>query len=46
MLTADCLPVLLCNKKATHVAAIHAGWRGLAQGIISHTIDADRKSVV
>ena len=28
VLTADCLPVLLCNREGTAVAAIHAGWRG------------------
>lgn len=38
ILTADCLPILLCNKQGTEVAAIHAGWRGLANGIIENTI--------
>lgn len=38
--TADCLPLLICNKSGTHVAAIHAGWRGLANGIIENTIRA------
>jgi hypothetical protein len=38
--TADCLPILICNKQGTHVAAIHAGWRGLAGGIITNTINA------
>lgn len=33
-LTADCLPVLLCNRAGTKVAALHAGWRGLAGGVI------------
>lgn len=32
--TADCSPVLLCNRAGTEVAAIHAGWRGLAAGVI------------
>jgi polyphenol oxidase len=32
-MTADCLPLLLCNKKGTEVAAVHCGWRGLAKGI-------------
>ena len=32
--TADCLPLLLCNAAGTRVAAVHAGWRGLAAGVI------------
>ena len=38
--TADCLPVLVCNRKGNEVAAIHAGWRGLAAGVIESTLDA------
>lgn len=38
--TADCLPILLCHRNGTHVAAIHAGWRGLASGIIENTLKA------
>jgi len=34
VLTADCMPVLACNTQGTKVAAIHAGWRGLAMGVI------------
>lgn len=38
ILTADCMPILLCDRKGTVVAAIHAGWRGMATGIIAATI--------
>ena len=38
IMTADCLPLLLCNKQGNKVAAIHAGWRGLANGIIEKTV--------
>jgi len=36
--TADCLPVIICNRQGTRVAAIHAGWRGLVNGIIEATL--------
>lgn len=39
ILTADCLPLLICNKQGTQIAAIHAGWRGLLHGIIENTIN-------
>jgi YfiH family protein len=38
VMTADCLPILLCNTSGTEVAAIHAGWRGLAAGIVCNAI--------
>ena len=38
--TADCLPVLLCARDGSEIAAIHAGWRGLAAGVIEAAIDA------
>jgi len=38
VLTADCLPILICDQKGTTIAAIHAGWRGLAAGIIENSI--------
>lgn len=44
VLTADCLPILVTNQKGTEVAAIHAGWRGLANGIIENTLHALQSS--
>lgn len=38
VLTADCLPLLLCDKGGTVVGAVHAGWRGLAAGVIESAI--------
>lgn len=38
VLTADCLPVLLAAADGSAVAAVHAGWRGLAAGILEETI--------
>lgn len=38
MMTADCLPIVLGNADGTEIANLHAGWKGLAQGIIENTI--------
>jgi polyphenol oxidase len=38
VLTADCLPLLLCDDTGTIVAAAHAGWRGLAAGVVESTV--------
>lgn len=37
-MTADCLPVLLTNREGTEVAAVHAGWRGLLDGIVENAV--------
>lgn len=38
VMTADCLPVLISNRSGSVVAAIHAGWRGLLNGVVANTI--------
>lgn len=38
ILSADCLPILLCAEDGSEIAAIHAGWRGLSAGVVESTV--------
>jgi len=40
VMTADCLPLLLCDQNGDHVAAVHGGWRGLAGGVVEAAVAA------
>jgi YfiH family protein len=44
VLTADCLPILLCHREGTEVAAIHAGWRSLCYGVVEKSVAAMKSS--
>lgn len=49
VLTADCMPVLLCDDSGKRVGIAHAGWRGMAAGVIEntvHALDADPGRVI
>ncbi len=40
IMVADCLPVLFASRDGTRIGAAHAGWRGLAAGVLEHTVSA------
>lgn len=44
VVTADCVPLLLASEHGEVVAAVHAGWRGLARGVVAQGVDALRRS--
>ena len=48
VLTADCVPFLICDDKGLKIAAIHAGWKGICHGIIENALKAfsDYKSIM
>jgi len=39
VLTADCVPLLMCDRGGTRIAAVHVGWRGFSKGILDNTLD-------
>ncbi len=39
VMSADCLPLLLCDRAGSCVAAVHAGWRGLADGVVEAALE-------
>ena len=40
VLTADCLPVLFCRTDGSRIGIAHAGWRGLAEGVLEAAVEA------
>lgn len=46
VMTADCLPLLLTDVEGSRVAAVHAGWRGLANGVIEQAVQCFEKPVI
>ena len=38
VLTADCLPILICDRQGSEIAAVHAGWRGLVKGVLPEAL--------
>ena len=44
VMTADCIPLLLCNRSATEIAAVHVGWRGIGAGIIPAALASFREN--
>lgn len=45
VMTADCVPVLICNQAGTRIAAVHVGWKGYCADIISNALDLFRDEV-